>query len=129
MNRTTPERSAGAVILLVEDEAAAREASRRYLEHLGYRVLEAPSAAEALRLAEAERPDVAVCDWHLGGGSNGVDAATELQQRYGAAIVFMTAYPIDELRDAAAEIDVTAFLRKPLSFAELTRAVERATAR
>ena len=113
-------------VFVVEDDMAAREAVALYLEHRGFSVLAAANSDEALRLAAADSPRIAVCDWHLGGGANGVDVARELQQRYGTQIIFMTAFPIDELQVAADDIDVRAFLRKPLSLSALGDAVESA---
>lgn len=112
-------------VIVVEDDAAAREAVVLYLRHRGFRVASAANGDEAVGLAAGEKPSVAVCDWHLGGGANGVDVARELQNSYGTQIIFMTAFPIDELQDAAADIDVRAFLSKPLSLAALGDAVDR----
>lgn len=112
-------------VIVIEDDTAAREAVVLYLRHRGFRVASAASAEEAVGLAAGDIPGVAVCDWHLGGGANGVDVARELQNSYGTQIIFMTAFPIDELQDTAADIDVRAFLKKPLSLAALADAVER----
>lgn len=120
---TTPTKK---FVLVVEDDDAAREAVALYLEHSGFRVASSASAEEALQLAAGDNPGLAVCDWHLGGGANGVDVARDLQASYGTRIVFMTAFPIDELQNAAADIDVRAFLRKPLSLADLGEAVDAA---
>jgi DNA-binding NtrC family response regulator len=47
-----------AVILVVADEDAVNELITRYLRHLGYRVLEVASAAEALDVVQSRRPRV-----------------------------------------------------------------------
>ena len=114
-----------AFVIVVEDDVAAREAVTLYLEHRGFRVESAATAEDALRLAAEDTPVIAVCDWHLGGGANGVDVARELQRSYGTHIIFMTAFPIDELQSATDDIDVSAYLRKPLSLKALADAVER----
>lgn len=112
-------------IIVVEDDVAAREAVALYLEHRGFTVRSAATAEEALELAAGDTPGIAICDWHLGGGANGVDVARQLQQDYGTRIIFMTAFPVDELQAAADDLDVRAFLRKPLSLSKLADAVDR----
>lgn len=113
------------LVIVVEDDVAAREAVALYLEHRGFRVKSAANADAALKLAASDTPRIAVCDWHLGGGANGVDVARQLQEDYGTKIIFMTAFPIDELQSATDDIEVCAFLRKPLSLSDLVDAVER----
>ena len=49
-------------ILLVDDEPDLVELLQYALENAGYRVLTAGDGEEALRIAEAERPDIAVLD-------------------------------------------------------------------
>ena len=115
------------LVIIVEDDEPAREACALYLEHRGYRVTAVPDAESALSSASQRAPGIAICDWHLGGGANGVDVARELQQIYRIPVIFMTAYPLDEIREAAVGIDVHAFLKKPLSLAALAKAVESAT--
>lgn len=113
-------------VIVVEDDIAAREAIALYLEHRGFRVESAANADVALRLAASDTPRIAVCDWHLGGGANGVDVARELQRSYGTQIIFMTAFPIDELQSATEDMEVSAYLRKPLSLSALADAIDRA---
>lgn len=110
-------------ILIVEDERSARVASERYLDCCGYRVATAANAAEAFSEAAVQSPDVVVCDWRLDGGPDGVDVARELQHRYGAAIVFVTAYPLEELRARTGDLDVARYLRKPFSLPVLADAI------
>lgn len=116
--------SARKSVIVVEDDVAAREAVTLYLEHRGFSVVSAANAEDALRIAANDVPGIAVCDWHLGGGANGIDVARKLQQSYGTQIIFMTAFPIDELQDATNDIDVRAYLRKPLSLSLLAEAVD-----
>lgn len=110
-------------ILLVEDEADARDAIREFLRALGHDVVAADSAAEALRSAAETRPDVAICDWQLGDGSDGADVARKLQQAYGTRIIFITAHQLSALREATHDLDIDLYLRKPISLQALSRAI------
>jgi PAS domain S-box-containing protein len=67
--------------LLVDDEALVRESTAGMLEDLGYEVVQAASAEEALRLIGGGlRPDVLVSD-HLMPGMTGTDLAGVVQAR------------------------------------------------
>lgn len=115
-------------VLIVEDEPAAREASERYLIFIGHEVATAANASEALEKAEALDPDVVVCDWRLGSGPDGTTVARELQKRYNVPIIFVTAHPIEELRDVTEDILVSRYIRKPVQLTALARAIDESTA-
>jgi two-component system chemotaxis response regulator CheY len=53
-------------ILVVDDSKAIREIERKYLEELGFEVLEAENGEEALKILE-ENPDIKLIllDWHM----------------------------------------------------------------
>ncbi len=74
-------------ILLVEDDAAVRSATRLFLKSCGYRVSSAACVAEALARA-AEDPDVnvVVADLHLADGESGLDAITAVRNTLGRNI-------------------------------------------
>ena len=55
-----PPAGRGETVLLVEDQDTVRAITVVLLESLGYRVLEAASAEEALRLVDAGHPNVAL---------------------------------------------------------------------
>lgn len=114
-------------VLVVEDEPNAREASRLYLEHRGHQVFTAADATTAIQKAEQNDVDVLVCDWRLGAGGDGAQVAREIQQRFETPVIFVTAYPIDELLAATADIRVSRYLKKPVSLAALADAIALAS--
>ncbi len=122
-SKADPSRAKLKRVLIVEDEPSAREATGRYLEHCGFEVAAAASAKEAVQRASELGPEVVVCDWQLAGGDNGAVVARQLQSRFGAAIIFVTAHPLDELRDATRDLDVATYLRKPISLATLAATI------
>jgi CheY-like chemotaxis protein len=63
--REMESRSDGQLVVVIEDEAAARDLICRALARLPFRVLCAPNAAEGLALARAEPPALVVLDIHL----------------------------------------------------------------
>lgn len=115
-------------VLIVEDEPAAREASERYLVFVGYEVATAANAREAFEKAAVLDPDVVVCDWRLGEGPDGTTVARELQKRHNVPIIFVTAHPIDELRDVTEDILVSRYIRKPVQLTALAKAIDESTA-
>ena len=81
-------------ILIVEDEALVALCAAETLEEAGYEIAGiAADMAEALRLAAAERPDVALVDLRLNDGLTGPQLTHELYQRYGTVCILLTAYP------------------------------------
>ena len=74
----------GEAILLVEDNDDVRRFGAAALHDLGYRVLEAPDAASALRIFDAEAPprvDLLFTDMVLPGGMSGPDLALAVRER------------------------------------------------
>lgn len=114
-------------VLIIEDEASAREASRRYLEFMGFIVETAASASEAESTAADFRPQVVVCDWRLAGARDGIDVARSMKTSYDARIIFVTAYPLDELKDRTADMGVNRYLRKPISLTALADTINDLT--
>ena len=123
-----PDRPRGSItILLAEDDTAVRVFTRRVLRERGYRVLEASSGDEALRLADAfpDRIDLLVTDV-LMPGLSGPDLARELVQlRPGVRTLFVSGFTPESVLPAGAARD-SAFLAKPFSRAELLARVAEA---
>jgi PAS domain S-box-containing protein len=115
-------------ILLVEDEDRVRALARDILETLGYRVLEAPNGATALRVLEecGDAIHLLLTDVVMPGMSGG-----ELAQRAVALCPEMRSLYMSGYTDDAAVrhgvLDANApFLHKPFTLESLTRAVREA---
>src|SRR5947209_5538058 len=67
-------------ILIVDDEESVRQTFREWLEHagLGCRILTAADAEAALVLANHESIDLAILDWNLGAGNDGLQLLEDL---------------------------------------------------
>ena len=89
-----PRATQSETILVVEDDDAVRAYVVDMLRDLGYRVLMAPDAADALRqLDAAPAVDLLFSDVGLPGGMNGRELADEaLRRRPGLKVLFTTAY-------------------------------------
>lgn len=94
------------VILVVEDEESVRRTVRDWLEgaNLGVRVLTAVDSASALILANENAVDLAILDWNLGAGLNGLDLLQDLHEFHPELVaIMMTAFadkatPLDAMR-------------------------------
>jgi len=74
-------------VLLVEDDAPVRDATRMLLAVEGYRVTAVASKAEALRSArEAGAPDLLITDYHLAEGELGTQVIEALHESSGTDV-------------------------------------------
>jgi PAS domain S-box-containing protein len=99
-------------ILLAEDHDSIRELTRQSLTRLGYQVLAAADGRQALRLAELERPDIAVLDVvmpHMGGAAT---ATRLLEQLPGLPILFTSGFS-ENANNAVALVPGSHYLQKP----------------
>lgn len=110
-------------VLIVEDDADARRAMQSYLQHRGLEIECASNAEEAICRSRSRPPAVVICDWELGGHTDGVGAAAEIQRRCGARVVFVTAHPLRSLRRMTGRISVAGYLRKPVTLSVLADVV------
>jgi CheY-like chemotaxis protein len=110
------------VVLIVEDEPAARELMLNYMEPLGIRVEVARNAREGLARARELRPDVITLDLVLPGGS-GWSLLRELRLFPDTSnIPVLIISVLDEEQRALSE-GAAAYLRKPLKKEALIRAL------
>src|SRR4051812_35013830 len=91
--------TANPVVLAVDDNEAHRYIMSRMLRSLGFGVLEAATARDALRLALEKNPEVVLMDVNLPDG-NGIDICRQIrEQRDSTAVVLHTSTsPFDIMR-------------------------------
>jgi DNA-binding NarL/FixJ family response regulator len=78
-------------VLVVDDDPSIRELISTLLRRAGFDSCEAANSEEALRLANGNRPAVAVVDVDLGGGASGYELCQELRDRLGRIpIIFIS---------------------------------------
>jgi CheY-like chemotaxis protein len=118
---------AGETVLAVEDNAGLRKVVVRQLKELGYRVLEAETAAGALAILETETAALVLTDVVMPGGMSGIALAKEVSERWPQTrIVLTSGFPEGGLGEAE---DINAFgrlLSKPYRRADLAHALKEA---
>jgi signal transduction histidine kinase/ActR/RegA family two-component response regulator/HAMP domain-containing protein len=115
-------------ILLVEDDVTVRDVTGRILRDLGYKVVEAGSAAEGrARARETDgRIDLLLTDVVMPGGS-GRELAEELTATHpGLAVLFMSGYTPDVVLRQGVVQEAVAFLPKPFTAPALAEALRHA---
>ena len=116
---------AAATVLLVEDDQQVRSLTRVILTSRGYRVLEAASAADALRLAAdlGQVIDLLLTDIVMP-GTNGPELARRAAvARPGIRVLFMSGYTEDGVIDRGTLTAETPFIQKPFTSAALHRKI------
>lgn len=106
-------------ILVVEDDPAVREITVARLDFLGYQIVEAGNAQEALDiLAENPDIDIVLTDVIMPGGMSGVELAASIRQDYSRIKVILTS---GYSEDGVVPSEGTPWLRKPYPVADLAR--------
>ena len=113
--------NSGVRVLLVEDTEDNRFMMRRLLEMSGYTVLEARNGEEAVRVADAERPQLILMDLSLP-LIDGL-AATRLIRKLPASkqtpIIAVSAHDTADFHSEALAAGCDGYVTKPIDFTEL----------
>jgi signal transduction histidine kinase/CheY-like chemotaxis protein/HAMP domain-containing protein len=113
-------------ILVAEDEMVLREMACEFLKDSGYRVLEAASGREAIRVWQQHRGeiDLLLTDMKMPEGMSGLDIAEHmLAEQPGLRIIFTSGYSDDVVSPEILERSNGRFLAKPYTYADLVRQV------
>lgn len=114
-------------ILIAEDESITAMSMADLLDLWGYEVCEpAASAGEAMRRAEAERPDLAILDIKLRGEVSGIELARRLIERFRIPVIFISGYADSGIRQQAETAGAAGFLLKPFDLDQLRTTLENA---
>ena len=112
----------GLHILLIEDDADARDALAALLELDGHRVSATGDGVHGVDLAKAAGPDVAVIDIGLP-GLDGYEVARQIRAILGrsAVLIALTGYSLPEDRQRASDAGFDDHVVKPVDPADLSR--------
>jgi putative two-component system response regulator len=116
---TTPPAPDRTLVLVVDDEEGIRQALTRFLTRVGYRVVAAANATEALAKVESDHPQAMLCDIRMPETSGVQLLPKVLAQDSDLAVIMLTA--IDEPRTAIECLKLGAYdyLIKPVDLEEL----------
>jgi two-component system, cell cycle sensor histidine kinase and response regulator CckA len=117
-------------ILLVEDEHSLRKLTQKILQDVGYKVLEARDASQAMEVASGLKADIhlLLTDVIMPGLSGRALAEKLSPARPEMKVLYMSGYTDGEIAPQGVLDPKTTILRKPFKWEELTRAVRQVLA-
>lgn len=116
-------------ILIADDESIRLLSLRMQLNALGHHVVaEASTGADAVTLAAATEPDLAIMDIKMP-VMDGIEAAERITRARPIPIILLTAYNEAQLVERAAQANISAYLMKPVAEEDLLPAIALALAR
>lgn len=114
-------------ILVVEDDFLIGLQTVVALVEAGFNVIgSATTAEEAIAMAKAQQPSLAVMDIRLASERDGIDAARELFKELGIRCIFATAHDDPHTRRRAEPYAPLGWLAKPYTMASLVKLVVNA---
>jgi CheY-like chemotaxis protein len=122
--------TSGLRVLILDDEEALLQVSRRLLTRLGHRVegFGQPAAALARFREDPGAFDLVITDFNMPGQSGLAIAAEIFRLRPGLPILLISGKVTDDLRRRAQDLGIREVLNKPVALDELKAAVNRVAA-
>jgi PAS domain S-box-containing protein len=119
--------SATETVLIVEDEPDLMDVAASLFISMGYDVVTAPSAQEALAVLADRDIDVLFTDVVMPNGMNGLELADYAREVYPQVKIIVTSgYPLPALKLESSAISDYVFVNKPYRLADLARALRKA---
>ena len=115
-------------ILVIEDDASIREVLRALFGSVGFRVIEAATAARADIESRAHKPDLLLVDLGLPDG-DGLTVIRQVRSWSPVPIIVLSARTMEEQKIAALDAGADDYVSKPFSAAELLARVRAALRR
>lgn len=116
-------------ILIVEDEALVASYIREVLEESGFAIAGvASSGPEAISLATASPPDLALVDIKLAGPMDGIQVAELMRSRFNTPSIFLSGMADPDTMARAQNVAHLGFLEKPFRPSQVFNALQRALA-
>jgi CheY-like chemotaxis protein len=117
----------GSRILIADDNEDAAEMTKQMLELLGHTVAVAHDGLQALQIAQAAPPDVALLDIGMP-GLNGYELATKLRslpQTRRTRLIAVTGWGTTEDRDRSKAAGFDMHMTKPIDVSALSELLDR----
>jgi two-component system alkaline phosphatase synthesis response regulator PhoP len=109
-------------ILVVDDEPKIVQLARDYLEHAGFRVIEAANGPAALEAVRGRKPDLVVLDLGLP-HMDGLDVTRALRKVSSVPVIMLTARAEESDKLVGLELGADDYMTKPFSPKELVARV------
>jgi PAS domain S-box-containing protein len=112
------------LVLIVEDEPDLMDVAATLFLSMGYDVVTAPSAQEALGVLADRDVDILFTDIVMPNGMNGVELASYAREVYPhIQIILASGYPLPALKLDPAAVQDYVFINKPYRLSDLARAL------
>jgi len=112
------------VITIIDDDASVRVATNRLVRSLGYVTHAFASADEFLRSPQVNATSCVIADVHMP-GMDGIELQSHLRaQGNRLPIIFITAFPDENIRARALEGGAVSLLTKPFDAATLIKCLD-----
>ncbi|HXH19309.1 MAG TPA: response regulator, partial [Chitinophagales bacterium] len=110
---------------IVEDDLLIAESLVMALKQIGYHpILPVRSYHDALKMIEAESPELLILDITLEGKQDGIELGTKVNKDYGIPFIFLTAYSDVATIERAKKANPYAYLVKPFNENDLFSSIE-----
>ncbi len=114
-------------ILLVDDDSALRDITRRRVEKRGFEVVIAENGAEGIEKAKAEKPDLILMDMTMP-VMDGFEAIRRLKaddETKAIPVIAMTAMAMSEEREQILACGANDYESKPINLAQLVEKIHQ----
>jgi len=110
-------------LLLVDDEAAIREPLGQYLQRAGFRVSEAPDAAQARKILAGSAIELVILDVMMP-GEDGLSLCRSIRENGDLPVILLTARAEETDRIVGLEMGADDYVLKPFSPRELVARIK-----
>jgi len=108
-------------ILVVDDETQIVRLLSMRLEANNYEIVKAYDGNQCTQVAKTEKPDLILLDikMPMGGGITAFETIRKNEITKNIPIIFITAYPSDEVKQQVIEVGAEGFISKPFNSEDL----------
>lgn len=117
----------GERILVIDDEPNLRDLGCQMLQNLGYTVESVTSGEQAVAFVKKQKVDLLLIDMLMGRGMNGRQTYEEIIKIHpGQKAIIVSGFAVNDEVEAALELGVSLYIKKPFSMNQLGLAVKDA---